>query len=191
MAKVLFKRVNDSSELSNIDIEDGSFIVTGDGKSFIDYGQDRLPTNGTPDTIMSDYSSNSVENKVVKKYIDDKIQDVDFTIYIDGEWTIKKYNNGYVEMWHKHVSNYNITEQYGNSATYYSTSEIFDFPLSLDEMISINTSIGTSGRLVSYNYTTSGSILSRYQLYIYTFGTSASNQSVLIYTCVVGKWKED
>lgn len=70
MAKVNFKRVQDSSELENIAIEDGAFIVTGDGKSYVDYGSNRIPTSGTPDDEMSDASRNTVENKVIKEYID-------------------------------------------------------------------------------------------------------------------------
>ena len=70
MANVLFKRVEDSTQLDNIPVVDGSFYVTGDGKSFIDYGEERLPVGGTPDTEMSDRSRNAVENRVIKEYVD-------------------------------------------------------------------------------------------------------------------------
>ena len=70
MAKVKFKRINTASQIDNVPIEDGSFIVTGDGKSYIDYGLNRIPTNGTLDTEMSDGSLNGVENKVIKEYVD-------------------------------------------------------------------------------------------------------------------------
>lgn len=73
MANVLFKRVEDSTQLDNIPVVDGSFYVTGDGKSFIDYGEERLPVGGTPDTEMSDRSRNTVENNVIKQYVDDSI----------------------------------------------------------------------------------------------------------------------
>ena len=70
MAKVLFKRIEDSGNIDNVEVEDGSFIVTGDGKTYIDYGEDRIPTSGTPDSEMSDISRNTVENKVIKEYVD-------------------------------------------------------------------------------------------------------------------------
>ena len=70
MAKVNFKRIEDSSTINDIDIEDGAFIVTGDGKTYIDFGTDRIPTSGTPDSQMSDISRNTVENKVIKEYVD-------------------------------------------------------------------------------------------------------------------------
>lgn len=70
MAKVNFKRIENSENINTIDINDGNFIVTGDGKSYIDYGTDRIPTSGTPDTEMSDTSRNTVENKVIKGYVD-------------------------------------------------------------------------------------------------------------------------
>ena len=73
MANVLFKRVEDSTQLDNIPVVDGSFYVTGDGKSFIDYNGERLPVGGTPDTEMSDRSRNTVENKVIKEYVDNSI----------------------------------------------------------------------------------------------------------------------
>lgn len=70
MAKVNFKRIENSENINTIDINDGNFIVTGDGKSYIDYGTNRIPTSGTPDTEMSDTSRNTVENKVIKDYVD-------------------------------------------------------------------------------------------------------------------------
>jgi len=73
MAKVNFKRIEDSSQIDDIAIEDGAFIVTGDGKSYIDYGTNRIPTNGTLDDNMSDVSRNGVENKVIKEYVDTTI----------------------------------------------------------------------------------------------------------------------
>lgn len=70
MAKVNFKRIQNSSQIDNLPVEDGAFIVTGDGKSYVDYDNNRIPTSGTPDTEMSDTSHNTVENKVIKEYVD-------------------------------------------------------------------------------------------------------------------------
>ena len=87
MAKVNFKRIENSENINTIDINDGNFIVTGDGKSYIDYGTDRNPTSGTPDMEMSDSSRNTVENKVIKEYVDDKVLDVySTTESIVGKW---------------------------------------------------------------------------------------------------------
>lgn len=49
MAKVKFKRIENSSDIGNMDIENGSFIVTGDGKNYADFNNTRVPINGTPD----------------------------------------------------------------------------------------------------------------------------------------------
>lgn len=76
MAEVVFKRVENSSSLNNIPIVDGSFYVTKDGKTFIDYGNERVAVGGTPDAQMSDVSTNSVQNKTVKEYVDDVAADV-------------------------------------------------------------------------------------------------------------------
>lgn len=42
MAWAKFKRIDDSNNIDDIDFEDGAFIVTGDGKSYIDYDNDRI-----------------------------------------------------------------------------------------------------------------------------------------------------
>ena len=97
MANVLFKRVEDSTQLDNIPVVDGSFYVTGDGKSFIDYDGERLPVGGTPDTEMSDRSTNAVENKVIKQYVDTLDTKVSSQISIDTNgWTIIEHDS-YIE----------------------------------------------------------------------------------------------
>lgn len=73
MANVVFNRIEDSTLLDNIPVVDGSFYVTGDGKTFIDYGEERLPVGGTPDTAMSARSGNAVENRVIKEYVDNAV----------------------------------------------------------------------------------------------------------------------
>lgn len=74
MAKVNFKRVETIKDIEKIQIEDGNLIVTADGNIFIDYEERRVPVGGTPDTMMSDESSNSVQNKVIKSYVDDNLK---------------------------------------------------------------------------------------------------------------------
>ena len=89
MAKVKFKRISSSSQINNLPIEDGSFVITGDGKSYIDYGNNRVPTNGTLDDEMSDLSSNAVENKVIKEYIDNNTNSLKPTVL----WTNQNPNS--------------------------------------------------------------------------------------------------
>lgn len=76
MAKVSFKRIENSSSINSYPIEDGSVIISKDGKMFIDYDNTRASVGGTPDTAMSDSSTNSVQNKVVKKFVEDSISDL-------------------------------------------------------------------------------------------------------------------
>jgi len=70
MAKVQFKRYETDLEAQESDVIDGQFIVTKEGTSYIDCGEERVAFGGTPDTQMSDTSQNSVQNKVVKEYVD-------------------------------------------------------------------------------------------------------------------------
>lgn len=100
MAKVNFKRIEDSSTIDNVDIEDGAFIVTGDGKTYVDFGNDRIPTSGTPDSQMSDVSRNTVENKVIKEYVDaldDRLSTFEYNLVTNGEAvkTGRKIDNKY------------------------------------------------------------------------------------------------
>ena len=65
MAKVDFKRVSTNAEIDNIEIKDGQFIVTGEGGSYVDFGNERTPITSTPQI----YSSTE---KVIGKWIDGK-----------------------------------------------------------------------------------------------------------------------
>lgn len=86
MAKVLFKRYESNIEAEESQIIDGQFIVTKEGKTFVDYGSDRIPVGGTLDDEMSDSSTNGVENKVIKQYVDKKIDDK--TMVLSGDITL-------------------------------------------------------------------------------------------------------
>ena len=85
MAKVLFKRYETDAEAQASNVVDGQFIVTKEGTSYTDYGTDRVAFGGTLDTQMSDSSINGVQNKVIKKYVDDGVQEA--KDYVDGENT--------------------------------------------------------------------------------------------------------
>lgn len=89
MAKVKFKRFLSDGDLDNVAIEDGSFIVTKDGTSYVDYVDERVAFGGTPDTEMSDESINSVQNKIIKSYVDNEVDTVQTNLNKIGKtlWT--------------------------------------------------------------------------------------------------------
>lgn len=72
MSNVRFNRINSSSQINNYPVADGSLWVTGDGKMYADYDDNRLPVGGTPDNTMSDSSTNTVQNNTIKAYVDEK-----------------------------------------------------------------------------------------------------------------------
>lgn len=80
MAKVLFKRYESNIEAEESQIIDGQFIVTKEGKTFVDYGSDRIAVGGTLDSQMSDTSINGVENKVIKTYVDENVSSIESDI---------------------------------------------------------------------------------------------------------------
>lgn len=80
MAKVSFKRIESSSNIESVPTIDGQIIYTKDGKTYLDYEGQRVVVNGTPDTAMSNSSTNAIANKTVKNYIDTNIQNVNSNI---------------------------------------------------------------------------------------------------------------
>lgn len=191
MAKVNFKRISNSALIDNIDIEDGSFIVTGDGKAYVDYEEERIPICGTPDFEMNDESTNSVENKVIKKYIDKKVEFLTESTYEIEEyddWIVKKYDNGLVEMYHKITTVKQITNQYAGPGGYihWCLAGVYEYPIQLTELISIQSIaqaydhlIGTSVYFVDEK---------KYNLYVYD-QMKLPDQDVKLFTTIVGKWK--
>lgn len=112
-----------------------------------------------------------------------------FTLTTSGNWTMKKYDNGLVEMFHKITSTFDINQQYiydGNPGPSWCQTPSYNYPITLTEIISSNTTVISSGHLTSFNYSTSG--LTSYQGYLYD-AQSISNHTVTLYTTVVGKWK--
>lgn len=81
MAEVKFKRIENSSDINNISIVDGQIIYTKDGKTYIDYENQRVVINGTPETVMSDTSTNAVANSTVKNYVDSNINTLNNKIH--------------------------------------------------------------------------------------------------------------
>jgi len=87
MANVLFKRIQNSELIDDYPIVDGSFYITKDGKSYADFDDERVPFGGTPDATMSDVSTNTVQNKVIKEYVDDvhdELSALKYNLITDG-----------------------------------------------------------------------------------------------------------
>lgn len=133
VTKVEFTRVQTDAEVENIDVKDGQLIYTGTGKTYMDYGNQRIATgsgggSGTVDTEMSDSSTNAVQNKVIKEYIDNQIS-IGNTEPTDDEnklWI----DTGAVASSVSEITNeYSTSETIGYSANYvnnlntYSTTE--------------------------------------------------------------------
>lgn len=160
MAKVNFKRVLTSDDVENLTIEDGSFIITKDGKIFTDYENERISIGGTPDTEVSITSTNSVENKAITNYVDMQTNSINSNIgtlpelkttnkdnlvnainelsvdYVVEQgtndiWTYRKWNSGIAECWCNKTLITAISNAWGS--IYDSNNKIneFDFPSNL------------------------------------------------------------
>lgn len=189
MAKVNFKRVETIKDTERIPIEDGNLIVTADGNMFLDYDKRRVAVGGTSDTEMSDESTNSVQNKVIKEYVDAITKSQSFSIEKNGDWTVKKYTNGYLEMYHKTTVNIDITKNYigtNGHGTLWADTPLYKYPIELIDLYSANTTILSLGHLSNFNYSICNN--SSYQGYVYD-DMSLPKQPITFYTTIVGTWK--
>lgn len=87
MAEVKYTRKETDAELNNVTIEDGQLIYTKEGHIFMDYDEDRIPMQNTPDSVMSNSSNNSVSNSVIKQYVDNAVNIIENKIGSIVAWT--------------------------------------------------------------------------------------------------------
>lgn len=87
MAEVKYTRKETDAEINNLPIEDGQLLYTGEGHVFMDYENDRIPMQNTPDSAMSNSSNNSVSNSVIKQYVDNAVNNIENKINSIVAWT--------------------------------------------------------------------------------------------------------
>lgn len=188
MAKVDFKRVSTNAEVDNIEIKDGQFIVTGEGKSFVDFGSQRKSIAGTPDTTMSDTSTNSVENKVIKEYVDNKINNLKKVVWTNPNPNSNMPNNTIINLL---SDDYDILEIFYK----YTTSNNTMWSKKIIKGYSAYLEIATP------YYTTSNQVANEYRLFTrnsdtqytvshcnitYTSNTSTTREDFIIPIYIVG-----
>lgn len=111
-----------------------------------------------------------------------------FTISKSGDWTIKKYDNGYVEMWLDVVAN-RTTSIFGNTPIYFGTCnftypiELIDIPINVNAISAkVSTLTGMSINEITKTYIS---------MFLLSFGAAISNAPVRTYLYVLGRWKEE
>ena len=149
MPKVEFKRVQTDEEVENIDIKDGQLIYTGTGKTFMDYGNERIPTGSgggsvDVDTEMSDTSENAVQNKVIKEYVDDQVSSIPEEVIISNSEPTSTGNKIWIDTGEVGSAVSEITNEYstsiglGYSANYVNNITNNDYVDISSEITSIN-----------------------------------------------------
>ena len=118
--------------------------------------------------------------------VNELVDKVNYEISTSGNWTIKKYDNGYVEMWLNEVAN-RTTNQFGNTPIYFETYN-FTFPITL---VGVPLSINAISRAKS---TLTGTCIADItatdvSIFLESFGAAISNKPVRTYLYVLGKWK--
>lgn len=142
--------------------------------------------NANDDNVgdISDLKTTDVSSVV--NAVNELVDKANYKISTSGNWTIKKYDNGYVEMWLNEVAN-RTTSIFGNTSIYFGTYnftypiELIDIPINVNA-ISVKASTLTG---MSINEITKTNI----SMFLLSFGTSISNESVRTYLYVLGKWK--
>ena len=118
--------------------------------------------------------------------VNELVDKVNYEISTSGNWTIKKYDNGYVEMWLNEVAN-RTTSQFSNTPIYFGTYN-FTFPITL---VGIPLGINAISRAES---TLTGMCIANItatdvSIFLESFGEAISNKPVRTYIYVLGKWK--
>lgn len=143
MAEVIYTRKETDAEVNNIAVEDGQIIYTKEGHVFMDFGASRIPMQNTPDDEVNNTSTNSVQNKVIKEYVDNSISVID-----------NKIHNGTI-LWENPDDTINFTHQTItlNSDNY--NVILWFFKRKIDQNIIINTVFtikGIGGMAVGIDY---------------------------------------
>ena len=142
--------------------------------------------NANDDNVgdLADLKTTDVSSVV--NAVNELVDKVNYEISKSGNWTIKKYDNGYVEMWLNEVAN-RSTSIYGNTPIYFAAYS-FPFPIKL---VDIPLGINAISRAVS---TLTGMCIAdisatNVSIFLESFGGSINNIPVRSYIYVLGKWK--
>ena len=157
-------------------------VTFNDKKSLqekLDNGELGGGTNITVDSAMSDISTNPVQNKVIKEYVDNKSTNVS---EIDGNAIIKKSDGLFVEDLSNKVNALNIAQKTVNSELeyYYATKTTSISGVSIKDSNLINylsylTNI--TSNLEPSRYNTKGVTLKKSKTYRITFGLARATTS--------------
>ena len=142
--------------------------------------------NANDDNVGDITNLKTTDISSVVNAVNELVDKVNYEISTSGNWTIKKYDNGYVEMWLNEVEN-RTTNIFGNTPIYFGIYN-FTFPITL---VGVPLSINAISRAES---TLTGMCIANItatdvSIFLESFGTAISNKPVRSYIYVLGKWK--
>ena len=142
--------------------------------------------NANDDNVGDIANLKTTDISSVVNAVNELVDKVNYEISTSGNWTIKKYDNGYVEMRLNEVAN-RTTSIYGNTPIYFGTYK-FTFPITLVGVpLSINAISSEESTLTGMciaNITATN-----VSIFLDSFGTAISNKPVRSYIYALGKWK--
>lgn len=178
MSKIIYANKVMLSENSNVaDVNKVKADDLNEIKNVVNANDDNV--GNLADLKTTDVSS-------IVNAVNELVDKVNYEISTSGNWTIKKYDNGYVEMWLNEVAN-RTTSMFGNTSIYFGTYK-FTFPVAL---VGIPLGINAISRAKS---TLTGMCIDNItatdvSIFLESFGGAISNKPVRTYLYVLGKWK--
>lgn len=142
--------------------------------------------NANDDNVGDIANLKTTDISSVVNAVNEVFDKVNYEISTSGNWTIKKYDNGYVEMWLNEVAN-RTTSEFSNTSIYFGTYK-FTFPVAL---VGIPLGINAISRAEStLTGTCIADITATYvSIFLESFGVAISNKAVRSYIYVLGRWK--
>lgn len=183
MAKVNFIRKHTKAEVNDEPIVDGNFIVTGDGGTFIDYGEERVPINGT--IVVKNEETESDTDVYSCNYINGIIESGSNS---NGNWT--KFADGTMICTRTITVTIDCTNSWG-SLYYGQNNDKFNFAQSFIEPPILNLQYTTNEAISFIPIVYSGIVVDNdgFKRIEIARPNSVTNISVKVYFIAIGKWK--
>lgn len=139
------------------------------------------------DSEMSDTSDNAVQNKVVKKYVDDRSIDYIVEQGTDGIWTYRKWESGVAECFGSFTEAMTITEPYFATQHYHLTKEI---DLMSDLFVDAPSCVTVTPHGTGWFYfVITKKMKDKLEGMVNSLGVAVTNTNVTFQIHAVGRWK--
>jgi hypothetical protein len=126
----------------------------------------------------------TINNGLMSNLDKSKLDEIhNYSISNSGDWVIKEYDDGYVDMYYKKTKNVSVTTAYGTGGYWGSFADPL-LPIQLSDIYSINISIQNPQHLT---FATSQNITSNNSILIYIWDGMSGTYNLTLYMHIFGK----